>query len=139
VLLVAALPLGWVGSRLEWFQRSLQDVTYNTLIISARRGSGYASWNMVRRSLLQSMAFSFLLFLVVQSVLFFIFQHVFSSLGETVRVVPLHWTHLWVVATIGPLLSLRHRVPYFYLLAALGAAAAALWLLAMWPAEIPLS
>ena len=135
LLLAAALPMGWVGSRVERFQRSLQDVSYNVLVNSARRGSGYAPGKLVKRSLAQTVVLSFLLFLALQTLFLFTFRAVFAAAGDIVRAVPLGWTHLWVIATLGPLLSLRHRVPYLYLLGAAGIVGAALWLLTLWPLE----
>jgi mannose PTS system EIIC component len=133
LLLVAALPLGWLGSRLELFQRSLQDATYNSLINTARSGSPFAPGKLVKRSLIQTMALSFFLFLAAQMLFLFTFRFVFSAWGESIGSVPLHWAHLWVLASIGPLVSLRHRVPYHFLLAGLGVAAGALWLLTKLP------
>jgi mannose PTS system EIIC component len=129
LILVAALPLGWLGSRLEWFQRTLQDATYNSLINSARSGSPFAPGKLVKRSLIQTMALSFLLFLAAQVLFLFTFRFVFSSWGEPISSVPMQWAHLWVLGSIGPLVSLRHRVPYLFLLVGLGVAAGALWLL----------
>jgi mannose PTS system EIIC component len=133
LLLAAALPMGWLGSRLEWFQRSLQDSTYNIVINSARSGSGYAPGKLVQRSLVHTLVLSFLLFLAAQTLFFFAFRLYFQAMGGTVRSIPLDWPHLWVLASLGPLLSLRHRLPYLYLLAALVIAGAALWLLTAWP------
>jgi mannose PTS system EIIC component len=131
LIIAAALPMAWAGSRLERFQRALQDATYNALVHSTRNSTGGLSLKLVRRSLLQTAGLSMLLFMVAQLLFYSVFKFVFAAFGETIGTIPISWPHLWVLATLGPLLSLRHRLPYLYFLGALGVTGIVLWMLTL--------
>jgi mannose PTS system EIIC component len=131
LIITAALPMAWAGSRLERFQRALQDSSYNALVHSTRNSTGRLPMTLVQGSIVQIAALSFLLFAAAQLIFYWVFRFLFATFGETIGTIPISWPHLWVLATLGPLLSLRHRLPYLYFLGALGVTGIVLWLLTL--------
>ncbi|MFW6324415.1 MAG: hypothetical protein ACOC0U_05055 [Desulfovibrionales bacterium] len=137
LVLVATVPLAWLGSRVEEFQRTLQNSSYNSLVTRIRRGLS-SPVRLIGRSVLQSFLLQFGLFVLLQTTLFFFFEFLFSHWGDLLASNPVSWPQLWILATLGPILSLRHRLPYIYFGLTVIVIGVVMWLAAAFPHDPPL-
>ncbi|MFP4071059.1 MAG: hypothetical protein ACLFTB_03320 [Desulfovibrionales bacterium] len=128
LVIMATLPLAWLGTSMEGIKRTMQNVSYN-LLAGWARGAGrkYPPERLVKRGIFQSMVLDFFLFLVLQSGLYLLFGFIVDLWGNILFKNPLSWAHLWLLASLGPVLSLRHRLPYIGLALAILLAGLFLW------------
>jgi PTS system mannose-specific IIC component len=134
LVLVATVPMAWLGTRLESFHRTLQNASYNTLVLRIRRGFSTPP-RLVGRSLFQSMGLQFGVFFVLQTLLVFFFEQLFSRWSADLAPDFISWNQLWILATLGPILSLRHRLPYIYFGVTVLVIGFLMWLVSVIPPE----
>lgn len=114
------LPLGWGAARLEYMHRVFQNASYNALQtqVSASSAAIYSPGRLVGRSILQACVLYFVFFEVTTLALVgltnFLLAEGFLALPTGV----MSWGHLWIAASIGPLLSLRSTKAYAFIFAA---------------------
>lgn len=111
-LLCLVLPLGWLASRAEGLLRGQQNKSYNQLLQWARKGESFDPGLLIRQAVLRTMAVNLLLFVVVQYVFLICLGWLRPFWQPFFVHLPLSWACVWIAASIGPLLSLRHRIPY---------------------------
>lgn len=117
--LMCAIPLAHAGSRVELLQRRWQDKAYNRLLRWARKGERKDGRpeRLLAVSLLQTAGINFLLF----GASFLVFRRVFTGMRNHwpgfFEASNLSWEHLWLMAALGGLLSLRRRKSYMLLAA----------------------
>lgn len=114
-LLGLAAPLAWVGSKMESWQRIIQNGSFNRLLNWAREDAEkFRPKILIHTSLLQILFMN--VFLFVGS-----FCLLFALIEEILPLWPaggawLAWPHLWMLALVGPISGLRLRKAYFTLL-----------------------
>ncbi|MFK4765004.1 PTS sugar transporter subunit IIC [Desulfobaculum sp. SPO524] len=125
--LLFSLPLGWIAARVEYLHRNFQNASYNSLQaqvgLSASPGD-YAPGRLVRRSIMQMGVLSFAFFeasvlVLIVIVNFFLMRGFLHLPADAVT-----WGHLWIAASIGPLLSLRSAKAYALIFVLAGGIAA---------------
>jgi len=116
------LPLAWLGSRLEHFQRNRQNAGYNLVLswTQKSRFKEFAPRKLILRGILQSAVLNMIFF--CGSVLCLItLTGVLQSHGLVSPPVDFFsWGHLWLVASLGGILSLRTPRAYFILACGVG-------------------
>jgi mannose/fructose/N-acetylgalactosamine-specific phosphotransferase system component IIC len=118
VLMVACLPTAYLGSRLEHLHRRWQNVSYNKVLQSTRAGheSQASGLELARNALLHMAALNLLGFLVVMALLVPFIDWLLHQFRGDILVMPVTWPHIWMLGTIGAILSLRSRAVYALLL-----------------------
>jgi PTS system mannose-specific IIC component len=110
-ILFLTLPLAWIGTRLEHWQRNLQNKNYNKLVRwTDHEPDSFRPESLVLGSLVQIALFNCILFVVCFVVLFVILEYVFIFWSG--RFEGLAWSYLWLTACVGGILSLRIRRAY---------------------------
>ncbi|CAM2057707.1 conserved membrane hypothetical protein [Desulfovibrionales bacterium] len=110
--LIIGIPMALIGARLEICQRRWQDSGYNALVRWARKSHRTISdvgspERLIVISLLQIFGCNLVFFGVVLLTCIGILDYLKILDGLLALHLPLEWGHLWFLATIGPLLSLR--------------------------------
>ncbi len=116
VIMLAALPLGRIFARIERYHRQYENDAYNRLVVWAKhpeRGNGPRA--LTRRSMLVMLPVSGAAFALATILLLAMAHVVLPPLSAVLAPLPLKWPHLWVVASIGAVLSLRHKPAYVLL------------------------
>jgi len=117
VVMLAALPFARVFSMLERYHRQYENHASERLDAWTRRGSGVPGpASLTRRSILVMLPLNMVAFALALSGLLVFTHLMLPRLLPLLGAVPLKWPHLWVVASIGAVLSLRHRPAYAVLL-----------------------
>jgi PTS system mannose-specific IIC component len=116
--MILALPLGRIFAKMEGYHRQYENVAFNNLLLWAREPSSAPSpSSMVTRSILLMVSINFVAFsLALLCMLVLLYLALPHALGY-LRAIPTNWSHLWMVASLGAVLSLRHRPAYALLLA----------------------
>ena len=115
ILLFAAMPMAWLGARLDGYLREGNRKGYNDLLIWARRG------DMSRRPsrlIARSVATAFVAHWVMSFVALVLMSWVLELLYRMtpgVFALRVTWWHLWFAATLGGVMSLRVRRAYLFL------------------------
>jgi len=117
VILFASLPFGRLFARLERYHRQYENDAFNKLMLWTKhpeRLSGPVA--LTRSSLAVMLPLSGVAFALAVSALLALMHVLLPRVSPYLGDLPLTWTHLWVVGSIGALLSLRHRPAYVVLL-----------------------
>lgn len=114
LVLVATLPLAYLGAWAEQRYRKRQNLSYNALIVWNRRGvtQTYAPQRLVVRALLEIFALNLALFVIAASLALVAVRaaHPWIPGGPQPS-----WPLLWTGASVGAILALR--LPRAYALA----------------------
>jgi PTS system mannose-specific IIC component len=122
LVLVATLPLAYLGAWVEQGYRTRQNLSYNQLITWSRRGVGhaYAPERLVFRALIELFTLSFLVHLLCVLALLPVLRLLQPWLSQGPQPT---WSVFWAAASIGAILALR--LPRAYALAGAGMAVGA--------------
>lgn len=113
VVMLASLPLGRLFARLERYHRQYENEAYNHLMHWAKRPeSPHGPLPLTRNSILVMFPVNATVFALVLACLLAVLPPLLHRLSPVLGNIPLRWPHLWVVASIGAVLSLRHRPAY---------------------------
>ena len=116
VVILATLPLGRLFAQLERYHRQAQDDSFERLLKWAKEPTGHAGpMALTVRSMLCMVPLNAALFAVVLCVLLVVLGIALPVLTPALMKIDLAWPHLWVVGSIGAVLSLRHRPAYLVL------------------------
>lgn len=128
--ILLGMPVAWLAAGVERLHRNRQNRAYNTMQqwLAPGHGADFAPERLVWRSFAEAGAFYFVFFLAVAGVLAalcgFLLASGFLRPGPGV----FSWGQLWIVASIGGLMSLRTPRAYVALvLCAVAVAALALF------------
>ncbi len=125
LVMVASLPLGLLFARLERYHRQYENRAHSSLLAWARypaRSSGPV--RLTRGSILVMAPLNMAVF-ALSLILLTVFTAVLLPMASPLLGrIPMTWPHLWVIASIGVVLSLRHRPAYAILLGGVGLALA---------------
>lgn len=120
--LILSIPMALVGRRLELFQRRWQDAGYNELLRWARSDGNTKRYRgpgaLVFRSVMQILCLNFSLFTIGLLLLSGIIYSLSLYQADMLRF-NVTWGHLWFMAVIGGLISLRLKRAYVLLVGAL--------------------
>jgi len=113
VAMLAALPLGVLFARVERLHRQHENKAFARLVQwSAQQGGGSDPLALTRRSMLVLFPVNLLAFCFALAGLLVVVKLALALVSPWLSGVDMRWPHLWVVASIGALLSLRHRPAY---------------------------
>lgn len=112
-VILASMPLAWLGSRMETWLRDQERSGYNKLLHWVRhpdrdRGPGV----LIMRSLARTFVFSWVGFFVAVVALKFLFETLFTYYPGALAVLDVKWPQLWGAATLGGLMALRLKRAY---------------------------
>lgn len=125
VAMLASLPLGRAFSRIEAYHRQLENDAYTKLLQwSKKPRSSPSPLSLIRRSILIMVPVNFVAFGLALSAILVLLHLVLPRLAPVLERIPLEWPHLWVIASMGAVLSLRHRPAYALLLGGVALAVA---------------
>ena len=125
VAMMAALPLGRVFSSIEGYHRQHENDAYTKFLQWAKKPQGASSpFSLIRRSILIMFPLNFIAFCLALSAMLVLLHLLLPSLNPFLERIPLSWPHLWVIASMGAVLSLRHRPAYTLLLTGVALAVA---------------
>lgn len=117
VVILMTLPLGRLFAQLERYHRRTQDGSFERLLQwSQSPGSSPGPALLTLRSVLFMIPLNAVAFALSLAVLLGVLAFLLPSLGPALERLPVAWPHLWVIASIGAVLSLRHRPAYALLL-----------------------
>jgi PTS system mannose-specific IIC component len=117
--MLLCMPSAFLGSRLEHLQRQRQNTVYTLMLQSTRAGHKQPVFpeKLAKASLLQSSLFGLVAFTVVTALLLPLADWLLQMVRGRVLMLPVTWPTVWMLGTIGALLSLRSRRVYAVLLA----------------------
>ena len=125
LVMAAALPLGLLFAQLERYHRQFENRAHSSLLVWARYPSRAADpVKLTRRSILVMAPLNIVVFALSLTLLTALTAVLLPPLTPVLGPIPMTWPHLWVVASIGAVLSLRHRPAYAILLGGVGLALA---------------
>ena len=117
VVMLAALPLGRLFALLERYHRQYENHAFDRLLLWAKRPEDMPGPGVLtRRSIMVMLPLNFVAFTMALAGLIALMHLILPRLAPLLGTVPLKWPHLWVVGSIGAVLSLRHRPAYAILL-----------------------
>lgn len=118
VAMLLALPLSRIFAKIEAYHRQYENDAYNKLLSWARKPTlAFAPARLVKRSIAILVPAYFLAFCLALLAMLALLQMLLPLLEAQLSIIPLRWPHLWVMAGIGGILSLRHRPAYIVLVA----------------------
>ena len=112
-VILASMPLAWLGSRMEGWLRDQERSGYNKLLHWVRhpdRDSGPGV--LILRSLARTFVVSGVGFFVCVLALKFLFETLFTLYPGVFTSLNVQWVHLWGAATLGGLMALRLKRAY---------------------------
>lgn len=114
IVLLLSMPAAWLGSRLEERQRQWQNLGYTRMLQSTRPGQEHvvSATGLARNALVQICVIQGLAFLLVMALLTPFAEWVLLHVRARVLGLPVDWPHIWMLGTIGALLSFRARKVY---------------------------
>jgi mannose PTS system EIIC component len=117
VVMFVALPLGPLFAQLERYHRQYENRAHTGLLVwASQSGLGPGPAILTRRSILVMLPLNTIVFSICLLALTAISATILPRLEPLLGPIPLQWPHLWVVASVGAVLSLRHRPAYAILL-----------------------
>lgn len=123
VPMAISLPAATLGAHVEYFQRQLQNRSYNAVINWGRKARPSLSFDTpgarIASALLQLFIFKVVFFLACLLVLIGVLNGLRVSLGHLPVATGLTWGHLWFAAALGGVLALRVRRSYAFFIATL--------------------
>ena len=112
-VILASMPLAWLGSQLEMWIRDKERSSYNALLHWARHpAKANGPGVLILRSLGRTFILSWISFFVAVLVLKYLFDIFFTLYPTLLTSIDVKWAHLWGAATIGGLMALRLRRAY---------------------------
>lgn len=112
-VILASMPLAWLGTKVEEWIRDQERAGYNRLLHWARHsGDRSGPGILVLRSLARTFAVSWAFFLAAVLLLAFVFDTLFTLYPGALSAVDVQWAHLWGAATLGGLMALRLKRAY---------------------------
>ena len=123
VVMLLALPLGGIFAWIERWHRQYENDVHNRLIRwvkSPERVPGPAA--LTRRSAMLLFCVNMAAFAVAVACVMTLTYILLPRVAPFIQDIPLKWPHLWGVASIGAVLSLRYRPAYAVLLIGAGLA-----------------
>lgn len=119
VLIAISLPAAYLGSSLEQTLRQRQNLSYTRMLQSTRPGQEHivSPAALARTALVQTCVVSGMAFLLVMAVLAPLAEWTLLHMRMHVLRLPISWPHLWMLGTVGALLSFRSRRVYALFLA----------------------
>ena len=118
VVMLFSLPLGRMFAQLERFHRQFENEDYNRLMNWAKIPTGSPGpASLTRRAIISMFLVNSVVFAAALACLMVVMGILMPRFEPLLESIPLKWPHLWVVASIGAILSLRHRPAYAILLA----------------------
>lgn len=123
-------PTALLGSRLEHVQRQRQNAVFTKMLQSTRgaRFTGNSLGNPAPPALVQAVLMNTVAFSVVMVLLVPFTDWLLQHVRGRVLMLPITWPAIWMLGTIGVLLSLRSRRVYALLLAFAFLAGGGFWL-----------
>lgn len=122
---ILALPLGRGFARIEMYHRQYENDAFNRVLKWAKTpGKGATPFQLTRRSMLILFPVNFVAFGLCLSSLMVLLSLLSPRLAPLLSAIPLKWPHMWVLGSIGAVLSLRHRPAYGLLLGGVALAVA---------------
>jgi len=113
MVLLASMPLAWLGSKMETWLRDQERSNYNRLLKWTRNPeSSIGPGALILRSLSRVFIVSWMAFYIGILIMMFTFDTLFTLYPRLVASVGIKWTHLWGAATLGGLMALRVKRAY---------------------------
>lgn len=114
LLILLSMPATMLGKKLEQQHRQRQNLGYTRMLQSTRPGQegNVSSRRLVHAALLQTCLMQAAAFLLVMALLVPLVERLLIHVRIHVLVIPLSWPHLWMLGTLGALLSFRVRRVY---------------------------
>ncbi|GAB6035491.1 PTS sugar transporter subunit IIC [Fundidesulfovibrio butyratiphilus] len=110
---ILALPLGRVFARIEKYHRQYENDAFNRILKWAKNPlKGAAPFQLTRRSMFILFPVNFVAFALCLSALLVVLSLLTPQFAPVLSQVPLKWPHMWVLGSVGAVLSLRHRPAY---------------------------
>lgn len=112
-VILASMPLAWLGSKLEMWLRDQERAGYNKLLHWVRHpGNSIGPGMLILQSLGRTFFISWVAFLLTVLVLMFLFDTLFTLYPSVLTSVDVRWSHLWGAATLGGVMALRLKRAY---------------------------
>ncbi|SDB50122.1 PTS system, mannose-specific IIC component [Desulfonatronum thiosulfatophilum] len=129
MLMLLCLPMAFLGSKLEHAHRRRQNVEYTRMLLSTRSGREHsvAMSSLVGKSFFPLCMLNLVVFVLVMALLVPLTDWLLHHVRGRVLVLPITWPMIWMLGTIGALLSLRSRRVYAILLVAVFLAGGIYW------------
>lgn len=129
LILLLCAPAALLGSRLELLQRGGQNKVYTQMLRSTRGEAGVpvSRMNPAGTALLQAGALNLAAFIVVMALLVPLTDVLLQHFRGRVLMLPITWPVVWMIGTVGALLSLRSRRIYALFLGAVVLAGGYYW------------
>ncbi len=129
LVMLLCLPTAFLGSRLEQTHRRWQNVVYTQMLQSTRAGREHATSisRFVGKSFLPLSMLNLLAFVLVMVLLVPLTEWLLHHLRGRVLVLPISWPAIWMLGTVGAVLSLRSRKVYAILLVAVALTGGYYW------------
>ena len=123
VIMLLALPLGKLFARLERAHRQYENDAHSRLMRWAKNPEyALGPLKLTRRSVLILFWVNVAAFALSLACLMVLTRFLLPHAAPVIGNIPLKWPHLWGVASIGAVLSLRYRPAYAVLLLGVGLA-----------------
>lgn len=111
--MLVSMPAALLASRIEYWQRKMQNAGYNRIIHWGRRDEeDSVPGKVLVQSLAQSLILHALFFCLCLLVLIVTIKGLSWYLGHLPAISGVGWMHLWFAAGIGGVMSLRVRRSY---------------------------
>ena len=121
LIMLLALPLGGIFAWIERWHRHYENDAHTRLMRWAKSPEhALGPVQLVRRSALLLFCVNMAAFAVVLACLMALTHILLPRVAPFIQDIPLKWPHLWGVAGIGAVLSLRYRPAYAVLLLGAG-------------------
>jgi len=112
-VILACMPLAWLGSKVEMWIRDQERAGYNRLLHWVRQpGNSTGPGVIILRSLTRTFIISWACFFVAVLVLKMVFDTLFTLYPGLLASVSIQWAHLWGAATLGGVMALRVKRAY---------------------------
>lgn len=126
VLIMLGMPAALLGSKLEERHRQWQNLGYTRMLQSTKQGHEkiVSAAGLARNALVQACIIQGAAFFLVMAVLAPFAEWVLLHVGGHVLAMPVSWAHVWMLGTLGAVLSFRVRKVYavfFVMILAAGA------------------
>jgi len=118
VLIMLSMPAALLGSKLEQRHRQWQNFGYTRMLQSTRPGREHSvsAPLLARNALVQMCLVQGLAFVLVMGVLTPFAEWLLPRLQSRVLMMSVSWPHIWMLGTLGALLSFRTRKVYAFFL-----------------------
>lgn len=112
-VILACMPLAWLGSKVEMWIRDQERAGYNRLLHWVRQpGDSNGPGRIILGSLTRTFIVSWIGFYASMLVLKVVFDTLFTLYPGALASVNIQWGHLWGAATLGGVMALRLKRAY---------------------------